>query len=130
MYIVFKTVFLLQKEFEFCNLDQNAIFVKFLSKHNNCRCCPKKSFNTSFFSLINLCCNWNVWIPKCFYYYIPWREWKTFILVLNNVITSNFPALVFQSMEFCYQLLVSWSEYAFWCTADVLSTSNVGQNAT
>ncbi len=44
-----------------------------------------------FFSFINLYCNWNLWLPECFYHLIPQRDWKTFIVVLHNVITFNFP---------------------------------------
>ncbi len=55
-----------------------------------------------FFSLINLYCNWNVWILECFYHYNPLREQETFIVVLHNVITFNFPVLVFSLQSFVF----------------------------
>ncbi len=51
VFILLKTVFFpLQNEFEFGNLDQNAISpVKFASKRNNSKCCPKNRKIVQYF---------------------------------------------------------------------------------
>ncbi len=71
----------------------------------------EKSFNTSFFSLINLYCKLECINSRMFLPLYSIKRMRNIYRGVTQCYHLQFSCFGVQSIEFCYQPLVNWSEY-------------------